>query len=315
MKPGAPANETERLLTLRGLRMLDTLPEERFDRITRLARRLFGVPIALISLVDAKRQWFKSRQGLDATETSREISFCAHAIADDQMLVVPDATTDERFADNPLVQGAPTIRFYAGCPVHAADGSPLGTLCLIDRQPRQLGAEDLALLRDLAAMVEDEINAAMTSMTDPLTGISNRLGFQTLGALALALNRRLGGPITMLVFDLDGFKAVNDELGHASGDLALVDFATTLVKTFRDADVIGRLGGDEFCVLATGATSAMAAPLARLAENLDRLDARPYRLAFSVGAALYAPDRHASLDALAADADREMYELKRQRRL
>src|SRR4051794_6119309 len=157
--PSVPANEAERLAALQALNILDTPPEERFDRITRVARCLFDVPIALITLVDATRQWFKSRQGLDVCETGREVSFCAHAILADEPLVVPDAVQDARFADNPLVTGEPYGRFYAGVPLHGAGAHRLGTLCLLDRRPRELSAAELQLLHDLAAWAENELNA------------------------------------------------------------------------------------------------------------------------------------------------------------
>lgn len=153
-----PADEAARLGALRDLAVLDTDGEDRFDRLTRLARDLFGVPIALVSLVDADRQWFKSRQGLAAPETSRDESFCAHAIlAERDVMVVPDATQDDRFADNPLVLGDPDIRFYAGAPLSTQDGHQVGTLCVIDRSPRAWTDEQSAALRDLADLVEAEL--------------------------------------------------------------------------------------------------------------------------------------------------------------
>ncbi len=155
--PPIPADETARLADLRALGLLDTPPEERFDRITRTAVRLFGVPIALISLVDANRQWFKSCQGLGVSETSRDISFCTYAILGDEALVIEDALLDPRFAANPLVTGEPYIRFYAGQPIRSTIGSKLGTLCIIDRLPRQFSAADRAALSDLAGMVEREM--------------------------------------------------------------------------------------------------------------------------------------------------------------
>jgi PAS domain S-box-containing protein len=154
--PPTPIDEAQRLQSLRALSILDTLPEERFDKITRLACRTFDVPIALVSLVDGARQWFKSKQGTDANETGREISFCAHAIAEEGPLVVSDTHLDSRFADNPLVTGAPNIRFYAGQPVHGLDGSRVGTICLIDQRPRRLTHADLTLLADFAAMIDRE---------------------------------------------------------------------------------------------------------------------------------------------------------------
>jgi diguanylate cyclase (GGDEF)-like protein/PAS domain S-box-containing protein len=150
--------EEERIKALHALRVLDTPQEDRFDRFTRIAAAAFDAPIVLVSLVDAKRQWFKSRTGLDACETPRSMSFCSHAVALDDLLVVPDTRLDERFADNPLVLGAPFIRFYAGQPVHSVDGQALGTLCIIDQQPRQFGDLEKRMLRDLAQMVQDELN-------------------------------------------------------------------------------------------------------------------------------------------------------------
>jgi diguanylate cyclase (GGDEF)-like protein/PAS domain S-box-containing protein len=150
--------EDERIKALHALGVLDTPQEDRFDRFTRIAAAAFGAPIALVSLIDAQRQWFKSRVGLDVCETPRSMAFCSHAIALDDLLVVPDTHLDERFADNPLVAGAPFIRFYAGQPVHSVDGQPLGTLCIIDRQPRAFGDADKRMLRDLAQMVQDELN-------------------------------------------------------------------------------------------------------------------------------------------------------------
>lgn len=156
--PQLPPDEMQRIAALRDLCLLDTEPEERFDRITRLAAQLFHVPIALISLVDSQRQWFKSAVGLRISETGREVSFCAHAILSAEPLVVEDATCDVRFADSPLVIGEPHVRFYAGHPLSSVDGRRIGTLCIIDRKPRRLQPHEISLLRDLAAMAADELN-------------------------------------------------------------------------------------------------------------------------------------------------------------
>lgn len=157
--PALPHNEAERLqaLTLSGL--LNNMADERFDRFTRLAQALFGCKISLFTLVDEKKQWFKSRQGTALKETPRDVSFCAHAIFNDDVLYVPDASLDPRFADNPLVSGPPAIRLYAGVPLHSPQGYPLGTLCIIDDSPRELNALQLTLLQDLAALAEAEIAA------------------------------------------------------------------------------------------------------------------------------------------------------------
>jgi len=156
-RPAIPANEVERLAALHALRILDTPPEERYDRITRLAQKLLDVPVALISLVDQDRQWFKSRQGCAGTESGRDTSFCGHAILGDGPFVVPDASLDDRFHDNPSVTGAESVRFYAGYPLSAVDGSHIGTLCVIDSKAREIDEERLQILGDLAALVEDEL--------------------------------------------------------------------------------------------------------------------------------------------------------------
>lgn len=312
--PAKPADEAIRVATLRSLDILDTPPEERFDRLTRLAKRLFGVPIALVSLVDVDRQWFKSCVGLPVTETHRDFSFCGHAILGDDILMIPDTLLDERFRDNPLVTHAPHIRFYAGFPLRVADGSKLGTLCLIDVEPRTLGADDRELLRDLAHMAERELAAVQMATMDELTMLSNRRGFEALAQHALNLCRRVEKPATLLFFDLDHFKQVNDAFGHAEGDKALKAFAGLLRAAFRDSDVVGRFGGDEFVALLTDSShDESAAAVQRLLELVDAHNSglgRGYELHYSIGESHFDPLKHRSIAELLADADAAMYEQK-----
>src|SRR5262245_49047067 len=157
-----PENEDARLASLRSLRVLDTPPEDRFDRVVRLLARLLGVPMAFVSLVDADRQWFKASCGLNADQTPRSAALCAHAILarNGDALVVRDAASDPRFRDSPLVKGEPGIRFYAGQPLAGPGGHRVGTLCVADRRPRDLSADDRQALRDFAAVVERELNLA-----------------------------------------------------------------------------------------------------------------------------------------------------------
>ena len=152
-----PQNETKRLTVLWQYEVLDTVPEEVFDDLTELAARICEAPIALISLVDENRQWFKSKVGVTVSETSRDVSFCAYAIAQSDLFIVPDATQDKRFASNPLVTSEPKIRFYAGAPLITPDGHALGTLCVIDKVPRELRPEQQQALRILARHVVSQL--------------------------------------------------------------------------------------------------------------------------------------------------------------
>lgn len=155
--PPRPPNEGRRLGALRRLGVLDSEPEERFDRFVHMLRALLDVPIAMISLVDEERQWFKARAGLDTCETSREVSFCGHAVAANDLLVVRDTRLDVRFRENPLVVGPPHIRFYAGAVLRAEGGEPVGTVCAIGHAPRRFEFSDEVCLLEIARFVQDEL--------------------------------------------------------------------------------------------------------------------------------------------------------------
>jgi diguanylate cyclase (GGDEF)-like protein len=247
--PLVPADEKERISQLKSLNILDTPPEERFDRVTRMARRLFGVPIALVSLIDENRQWFKSCFGLPVKETDRDISFCGHAILASGTLVINDALLDERFADNPLVTGEPNIRFYAGHPLRTMSGQAMGTLCIIDKEPRDFVQDDHDMLADLAGMIEREMMAVQLAVSDELTRISNRRGFLALSKYSLELCKRQLFPATLVFFDLDKFKHINDTYGHHAGDTVLKIIGSRISRTIGDAGMTARIGGDEFIVL------------------------------------------------------------------
>ena len=210
-----PLNEKERIKTLKSLDVLDTLAEERFDRITRMAKRMFNVPIALVSLVDENRQWFKSCVGLVIQEASRDISFCGHAILDDDVFIISAASKDKRFVDNPMVIEEPHVEFYAGCPL-IINGYRLGTLCIVDHIARSFDSEDIAALKDLATTVELELSAIQIATHDELTGILNRRGFLSIAQNTLSLSIRNNFPVTLAYLDLDKFKAINDNFGHAT---------------------------------------------------------------------------------------------------
>jgi PAS domain S-box-containing protein len=192
-----PDNEIERLAALSEAAILDTPPETAFDDLTKLAAQICGVPIALISLIDTHRQWFKSRVGLQATETSREMAFCAHAILEDEVFIVPDAHEDDRFFDNPLVKGAPNVRFYAGAQLTSNDGFNVGTLCVIDKQPRSLSPDQLEALRGLARQASAQID---------LRRVNNRL-------------KRINQALTLRARQVENAWAQLDDLLDNSSDL------------------------------------------------------------------------------------------------
>ena len=316
-KPDIPQDEQTRLETLRSLDVLDTLPEERFDRLTRMAKRMFGVPIALVSLVDENRQWFKSCIGLSVSETSRDVSFCGHAILGNEVFIIPNAIEDRRFADNPLVLNEPDIRFYAGCPL-TVNGRKLGTLCIIDQTPRSFDKEDIEALKDLASMVERELVAVQLATLDELTNISNRRGFMVLAQYSLNLCVRQKIPAVLVFLDLDKFKPINDKFGHAEGDAALISFASQMKSTFRDSDLFARLGGDEFVALLTSTSKQQTEEIIeRFSHSLKKSNQeanRGYDVSFSYGIVEFNPEKHSAIEELLADGDSLMYEVKKEKR-
>lgn len=305
------SDEARRLASLRSLQILDTPPEERFDRLTRLACRIFDVPISLVSLIDDKRQWFKSRSGLAVCETPREISFCDHAIKGPEIFEVNDACEDPRFKDNPLVTGAPNIRFYAGSPLRSIEGHMLGTFCIIDSNPGKLSDNDRETLKDLALIAERELLALQMTSFDELTGLSNRRGFAALAGKSLKYCLRNARDAVVLFFDLDDFKSINDRYGHLEGDKALQVFANKLQDTFRESDICARLGGDEFVVLLADADEHQARELeARFRHELNEYNqysGNPYQLSFSCGVTQYNRFKHGNIEKLIEEADQLMY--------
>jgi diguanylate cyclase (GGDEF)-like protein len=314
IKPEIPENEAERLHALKMLQVLDTSHEERFDRVTRMAKRMFGVSISLVSLIDKDRQWFKSNQGLDASETPREISFCGHAINQDELFIISDTTKDERFVDNPMVTNAPNIRFYAGYPLKITGGLTIGTLCLLDQVPRKMEEEDQQLLKDLGAIIEQEIKSIQLATLDELTLISNRRGFLTLVDHSLKMCRRKQVSISILLFDLNKFKAINDDYGHREGDGVLITFAQLMLDNFRESDAIGRLGGDEFVAMLTDSNQARAdETLVRFARAVAAANAtmnKRYKIEYSVGLKHFEHDTKKSAEEMIQEADAAMYEHK-----
>jgi diguanylate cyclase (GGDEF)-like protein len=272
-----PDDEDERLSVLKSYDILDTAPDEAFDRITRLASGILKTPIALVSLVDKDRQWFKSHHGLDAEETSREVAFCGHAILGKDVLVVPDATNDPRFCDNPLVLDDPKIRFYAGAPLRTRTGHNLGTLCVIDTAPKDLDHFQRLMLQDLAAIVIDEMELRRLASTDPLTSALNRRHFMELAERELRGAKRYGYPVTVALLDVDRFKSINDSFGHSVGDAVLKELTAFCQQQIREHDIFGRYGGEEFVMVLPHADLAAAGTV------LERLRARVAGMRLPVG--------------------------------
>jgi len=245
LAPPIPTNEHERLGKLRSYNILDTLPEDSFDRVTRLAADILDVPIALVSLIDAERQWFKSKVGLGADETSREISFCGHAILGDDLFVIEDATKDTRFTDNPLVTDGPKIRFYAGAPLQTPDGLNVGTLCAIDDKPRTLDQRQRRLLLDLSHVIVDEmeLRVALRESMNAVASEANERAMQN--DFVSAVTHELRTPLTSIqgslkLIDAGAFGAVTDPLKQAL-DIASRN-AATLLNLINDLLDFQKLG-------------------------------------------------------------------------
>ena len=314
-----PENESERLQALHSYEVLDSACEESFDRIAELARRLMNTSMAFVSLIDAERQWMKSSSGTSVRETPRDRAFCAHAILDpDATMVVPDATADPRFADNPMVTQDPGLRFYAGVPLVNPEGYALGTLCVADTVPRAIAPEEALALRSLAQMVVTTLelrraNLRMRSLvlTDDLTGLPNRAALIAAIERAIQRGRRHGESFSLLMLDLDGFKGVNDQRGHAEGDEVLRAVAREIRASLRRDDEPCRLGGDEFAAV-LGGTDAQTAPevAERLRQGLEqRMAARGWPVTASIGTVTFASPPFSAAAALAR-ADALMYAAK-----
>jgi diguanylate cyclase (GGDEF)-like protein len=318
----APASilvaETERLEALRAYGVLDTEPEVAFDRLAQLAAEVMGTPVALISLVDADRQWFKARVGLDICQTSRDSAFCAHAINETDPLVVEDARLDPRFATNPLVLGPPMIRFYAGAQIRSASGHAIGTICAIDVRPRVMTPDKIRHLQGLAAAVVTtlELHRTMRDIValasiDRLTGLANRARLARQLVAIIAERPRAPSPFSLVYVDCDDFCGLNDTLGHAAGDELLKSLATALPDWVRHGDLAARLDGDEFAVLLPGADEAAAAAVAdRILRSGQILMARNnWAVTLSIGAATFR-DPPANADEALAVAESAMDQAK-----
>ena len=290
-----PGMTHERIKALSEYQILDTPREDSFDAITKLASEICGTPYAAISFAEADRQWFKSEIGFTVSESTLKGSFCAHAIAQEVPLVVPDASLDPRFKGVAYVAGSPGIRFYAGIQLRSIEGVALGVLCVLDVAARVdgLSIEQCSALRVLANQVEaqlelrraiNERDAKVLSLRrvtkklrhvarhDTLTSLPNRKRFGDILNRVIKSSESSGMPFALMLIDVDHFKQINDALGHDAGDALLRKFADNLTGAVRASDTVARIGGDEFAVILQDAATGALIPslLASIYQRLDK---------------------------------------------
>ena len=346
IKAPIPENEAARLEALRRYQILDTLPQPAYDDLTHIAAGICSAPISLVSLVDSDRAWFKSKYGIDASETSRDIFFCSHAILQPELFVIPDAADDRRFYTNPLVTDEPKIRFYAGAPLITPQGFALGTLCVIDRVARTLTENQqnalsalsrqvvtqLELRRNVAALERvvaemnryqrslqeyqkklEETNVQLTnsSMTDGLTGCHNRRAFQMRLADERERALRYKTPLSLLMIDVDHFKQFNDTFGHVAGDEVLAKVADTMSKALRTNDYVARYGGEEFAlILPNTGTEGAYVVAERVRKSFEKAQWGHRRITVSIGISTLVSST-LSCEELVTIADKRLYRAKR----
>lgn len=330
----SPKNEQLRLAAIQHFEILDTPADGAFDRLTQLSGRIFEVPIAIITIVDTDRIWFKSKLGLDVSEIGRDPGLCASCILQDDVMVITDAKKDAVALTNPLVAGEFGLRFYAGAPLKTRDGMNIGTFCVIDREPREFTQSEQASLADLAAIVMDEMELRMSSRqlllqnlrtveeaekeanTDQMTGLGNRRAFE---ADILELEQLISvgniSDLIITVIDLDGLKQINDIHGHAEGDRLIQTFSIFLKDILRINDRVYRIGGDEFVIFTPLSSKPDLLKINnRIADAVEkmRLETGFDEAGASFGMALLSAAEFNVSQALRM-ADQKMYEAKKKR--
>ncbi|WP_198675623.1 sensor domain-containing diguanylate cyclase [Aliidiomarina sanyensis] len=327
------AEHEARLQALYRYQILDSDIDPAFDAITELAAMLCDTPIAVINFIDKDRQWFKSEIGLGTRETPLDVSICEHALGEEEILVVPDTEKDPRFVNNPLVTGEPRLRFYAGALLKNDDGHVLGTLCVLDQNPRTISEKQqkalIALAQQVMAKLEliklieeqkhllEQLEQSRRRLerqasTDPLTGLLNRRAINTALSHELQLLPAMERETCILLLDLDFFKDINDTYGYTVGDDVLRNFAALCRQAFRKSDLISRWGGEEFLVLLPGASMEAAQMVVdRLRDELTKRDLNEeHQLKVTFSAGLIEIGPFVEEEALFTQLDRLMHEAK-----
>lgn len=298
------ADEIGRLCALNRYGLRDSAPDPAFDEITGLVMAALDAPIALVSLLDADRQWFLSRQGFDATETPRSLAFCHHTIQGREVLCVPDATSDPRFRDNPLVTGPPWLRSYLGAPLVSPDGHNLGALSVLDVKPRDFTPRQRDLLTRCAALVVSQCELRQMSRVDHLSGFLSRSALLQALDTEMARCHRTFTTSSVAVIDVDETARFNRMFGPRTGDRIIKRVAAICSERLRAYDVIGRIAGDRFALIMPGAPVAGAlAALGRICTQISRarIDGHPgLGFTVSVGATEFRDDFVEPLDWLRA---------------
>jgi diguanylate cyclase (GGDEF)-like protein len=333
LAPNLPINISENPHALLSAEILDGPLREKFERIIRLAKNLFDVPIALVSFFDDQSKLFKSLLGEDVLETPHERSFCGHVLSQEDIFNVPETFHDKRFQDNPYVLGDPHVRFYAGYPIQL-NRQNLGTISIIDNKPRHFSTEQLNWLQDVAALVETEIQnytittdkgklvsdldqARMASMVDPLTSLWNRQGVFNILRYRMDEYILTSKGFAVAILDIDNFKMINDTYGHDAGDYTLKAVSQTLIKGCRDSDAIGRWGGEEFLLLINETNPNHILEIAeRIRTTISAqhisLPQEPTKIVtVTIGLTCIVPRTYPTLEDLINKADQALYQGKR----
>lgn len=328
-----PADDEQRLSALHRYQLLDTPAEDDFDFLTELAAHVCGVPFAFVSLVDEDRVWVKSYFGMSAQSVPRDDDYCSWAILENVALSIPDLREDPRTAAMPMTIGPPGFRMYMGANLLTSDGFRIGSLCVLDDQPRALGEQQLRLLlrlsRQVMALIElrshqRALAEALVTMerfatVDELTGLCNRRVLLERLDVEAERARRFNLPLSLIMMDLDHFKSINDDHGHAIGDLVLRSVGNIVRDRVRQVDIAGRYGGEEFCIVLPGTPLDGALALAELLrtgiEDLGDSDInRKFAATASFGVATLGTGVKADLTTLLKAADEALYRAKRKGR-